>query len=113
MHPRPSPGTTHDNQRHRSLRGSLDQSRQSFADHRAHTAHDEGRIGDSERDSTSSNHTGARQCRVIQAGPFLFGNQAIGVSFLVAESERIGRLEIGVPFFKRPIVKDLIDAFPS
>ena len=47
--------------------------------------------------------------RLVQAGPFLFGLDPLGVGPAVVEAERVAGAEVGIPFLERVGVEELGD----
>ena len=84
-------------------------SRVSRSDDAPHAPHDERRIGDAAGYPPGPDHAGAGEGRVRQTGPLLLGHEPLGVRFLVAKTERIGRTEAAIPLFEGAGVAELLD----
>ena len=83
-----------------------------FADHRAHTTHDESRIGDTNRNRSSTHPSLPGDRRVNEPRPFLLRNQSIRVGFFIFERQWIAGTEIRIPLLECALVKHLLDALP-
>ena len=51
--------------------------------------------------------------RVAQPGAVLLFFEPLAIGLLVDEIQRIGRLEVGVPFLERTFVEELLDPLPG
>ena len=113
VHAGPAAGAGNDDQRQVVAGGPLDAAGELLAHHRAHAAHDEGRIGDAEGHAPGADHAGAGHGGVFQAGPLLLVLELLLIGAFVDELQRIGRLEVGVPFLEGAFVEELADPLPG
>ena len=109
MHAGTAAGGADDDQWELFHRGPLGEPGEAFADHASHAAHDERRVGDADGDPAGANHARAGEGGIGKAGPLLFGDEPLGVGPLVAETERVGGPQVGVPLLERAGVEQLLD----
>src|SRR4029079_1528350 len=103
-------GAANDDEWELFVGGTFDETGEAFADNGTHAAHDEGRIGDSKRYPAGADHTAAGDRGVLQTSSLLFRHKAFLVRLLLGKVERVSGHQMPVPFFKRAVIKDLVDA---
>ena len=107
MHAGTAPGGADDDEGQPVRGGPLDQSRQPFAHHAPHTPHDEGGVGHAAGNAAGPDHARARDGRIAHPSPLLLGDDSVGIRPFVAEAERVGGPESGIPFLEGAGVEQL------
>ena len=113
LHAGTAAGAADDNQRQIVVGCPFHQAGQALADDATHSAHEECRIGDTDRHPAVPNHSGPANRRISNLQLCLFADQFLWVRTLIDEAQWIGGLDLGVPFLERPLVQHLLDASPG